>query len=141
MKALAIIAACLVAASPAFAVPGAASHAGPAPHPGPSHGHGPGMMSGKHGHNGHGHDGYGGGNVFFDPFGPQVLSTFPAYTDVQPAVADLPPPVVLPAPDFVPPAPYCPPLEPARLRHTGPRIIYIGHQPKVSGPTVIYGTD
>ena len=48
---------------------------------------------------------------------------------------DLPPPVVLAPP------PFCAPLAPARLRHTGPRIIYIGHQPTVEGPRVIYGTD
>ncbi len=127
MKALAIFAACLVAASSAFAIPGPAPHPRPAPHPGPA------MTGGKHGHHGHGHYWQGGGNVFFDPFAPQVIATFPAYTDVEPSVGYLPPPPVV--------LPFSPPPEPQRLRHTGPKIIYIGHHPTVRGPKVIYGTD
>ena len=61
----------------------------------------------------------------------------PADDYEQPAAGILPPPVIL-APQA---ASYCAPPEPPRLTHTGPRIIYIGHQPTVDGPRVIYGTD
>jgi hypothetical protein len=60
----------------------------------------------------------------------------PAYDEVQPASAGLLPPIIV-----APPEGHCPPAIPARLRHPGPRIIYIGHQPTVDGPRVIYGTD
>jgi hypothetical protein len=68
-------------------------------------------------------------------YAPDVVAA-PADAYEQPAAAILPPPVIL-----APQAAYCPPPELPRLRHTGPRIIYIGHQPTVEGPTVIYGTD
>lgn len=131
MKALAILAACLLAASPALAAPGPAPHPGLAPHPRPQPHPGPVVMRG-----GHGHFHHGGGVGIYAP-GLDVLPAFPADVDVEPTAVDLPPPVVLAPP------PFCAPLAPARLRHTGPRIIYIGHQPAptVDGPTVIYGTD
>ena len=137
MKALAILAVCLAAASPALAFPGSAPHAGPGPHVGPAAHPGPAMM-------GHGRHRHGGRNLFFDPFGPQVLSAYPANVDAEPA-AGLSPSVELPPPTLVQltPGPFCPPPEPPppRLRHTGPRIIYIGRQPSVKGPDIIYGTD
>lgn len=47
-----------------------------------------------------------------------------------------------PAPQFVfEPAPRCPLPVTAPARPTGPHIIYIGHQPEISGPKVIYGTN
>ena len=46
-----------------------------------------------------------------------------------------------PAPEFVlEPAPRCPLPVAAPARPAGPHIIYIGHQPEISGPKVIYGT-
>jgi len=143
MKALAILATCLVAAlpvgfaSPSFAAPGFAPHVGPAPHPRAQPHPGPVPMGGRHGWR-HGHGGEGVGIL-----APDALGASPAYDYGQPAADVLPTPDILPPPVILAPqaASYCAPPEPPRPRHTGPRIIYIGHQPRVDGPTVIYGTD
>ena len=130
MKALAILAACFVAASPSFAAPTAASHAGPAHHVGPAPHPGRAMMGGRHRH--HGQRAVIG---LFNTYGPEVLTSAPAPDQAEPEIAVLPQPTVVLAP-----GPYCPPLAPVRMRHTGPRIIYIGQQPtRNDGPTVIYG--
>jgi hypothetical protein len=137
MKALAILSACLAAcvfaASPACAAHG---HAGPTPHPraqphlGPQPHPGPVVMGGH----GHAHHGYGGDAGIYAPYAPDFA--LPAYDNGQQTVSILPQPIV-----ELSPGPYCPPAAPARMTHTGPRIIYIGHQPTVNGPEVIYGTD
>ncbi|HXT08632.1 MAG TPA: hypothetical protein VN715_17075 [Roseiarcus sp.] len=130
MKALAVFAICFVAASPAFAMPRAAPHPGPMPHVAPHPGRG---MIGGHRHHGH----HAGANGFFDASGPEVLPALPDADAEEPEVTVLPPTIVQ-----LSPGPYCPPAAPVGMRHTGPRIIYIGHQPAGNnGPTVIYGTD
>ena len=120
MKALAVSAFCLfVFAAPAVAfAPGGPHPVPPGPHPAP---HPPGPNHGRHG----------GRNVFFDPFGPEAITTIPApeAAAAEAPVVELPPP---PLCGFPPPRPH---------RPTGPHIIYIGRQPTIEGPTVIYGTD
>jgi hypothetical protein len=112
MRALIVFLACLATVAPAYAF---GHFAGPRPGFGPHPG-GPG-----HGHHGHGGLGFFGGGVW------------PGYAD-QPAAA----PVAVPVPYPVA-APACP--APIVIRAPGPHIIYIGHQPKISGPKVIYGTE
>jgi hypothetical protein len=127
MKALAIAVACLGV----FAVPSYAAVAASVPHPMPMPGGG---HAGHGGHGGgHGHHG-GKGAVFFDPFPPQVIWTLPPPPSLDQNAS-------APLPAYLPPAPICPAYLPPPEPHTGPRIIYIGAQPKVSGPKVIYGTD
>ena len=113
MRALIVLMAWLAAAAPALAF---GHFAGPRPGFGPHPG-GPG-----HGHRGRGGLGFFGGGVW------------PSYSPP----ADQPAPVAVPVPYPVA-APYCP--APVVIRAPGPHIIYIGHQPKVSGPKVIYGTE
>ncbi len=109
------------------------------PHGGFHPGGGPGRPGGGPGHpgGGPGHPGKpghprGGSNVFFDPFGGEIVPTFPAPN--QPTVAEAPPTIVLPPAQLCPS--YAPPPGP-----TGPHIIYIGQKPTINGPKVIYGTD
>jgi hypothetical protein len=129
MKALAILSACLVlAAAPASAFGHGGPHVvpiGPGLHGGGPHGGGP-----------HGGGHHGG---FLSPF----LGVGGIYPPAAEVVAE--PPLVIPAPAAaisVSAAPACGPAAAAAPADpSGPHIIYIGRQPEVHGPKVIYGTD
>ncbi|MDE3177389.1 MAG: hypothetical protein KGM15_14905 [Pseudomonadota bacterium] len=114
MKASVLVFGCLVLAAPAHAF----SHGGVmrAPHPGP----GPGQ------HHRH-------------PHGPGFLGDGLLPVIVEPSAEAAPD---RPAPDVVvvPPLP-CPVPAAVGGPPPGPHIIYIGHQPVIHGPRVIYGTD
>jgi hypothetical protein len=140
MRALTIAAACLgLFAAPSYAaVSITVPHPMPMPMPGGGHGgHGGGYGGhgqGGYGHGGHGHHG-GKGGVFYDPFPPSVLWTLPPPTPPAEENANWP---------SLPPAPVCPAYwQPPPAPNPGPRIIYIGEQPKTHGPKVkvIYGTE
>jgi hypothetical protein len=127
MKALAVLAACLC-----FAVPAQAFvHAG-GPHPGPGRAH-------HQGYGGYGLGFWGGVAVPEYPFSQDVGSFEPA------AVSDAPPPGVIAATIAAAIAaagassgPNRPAFDSPRPK-PGPHIIYIGQQPAIHGPKVIYG--
>lgn len=134
MKALAVLAACVLFSGPALAFgqgPGGGFHPG-APHPGGSH---PGGFHPGGFHPGHGHRGPRGG---FGPglWGGYVAAPIVAAPEPERAVAAPEEPVAQLAP-----APYCPTAAPAPRRPSGPHIIYIGHKPTIHGPKVIYGAE
>jgi hypothetical protein len=123
MKALAILSACLVlGVAPASAF----GHGGPHVVP---------IGPGLHGGGAHGGGPHGG---FLSPF----LGVGGIYPPAAEVVAE--PPLVIPAPAAaisVSAAPACGPAAAAPAEPAGPHIIYIGRQPEVHGPKVIYGTD
>lgn len=124
MRALIVILACLATSAPAYAF---GHFAGPRPggFPGGGRPGAPGRpgFPGDHHHHGQGGLGFFGGGVW-----PNYL----------PADQPAPAPVAVPVPYPVA-APAC--SAPIIIRAPGPHIIYIGHQPKISGPKVIYGTE
>ena len=113
MKALVLVLGCLVMSAPAQAF----RHGG-------MHGHHPG--------------------VGFHHLGLAIISQGNLPDLVAPEAEAAPQVVVAPGPQIVlAPGPSCasPAAVEAPARRFGPHIIYIGHQPAVAGPRVIYGTD
>jgi hypothetical protein len=130
MRALIVFIACLAATAPAYAF---GHFGGPRPggfpggfRPGPRPGFPGGFRPGFPGdHHHHDHGGLG-------PFGG---GPWPGYVPAdQTAAAPFAVPVPYPIAASVCPAPIV-------IRAPGPHIIYIGHQPKNTGPKVIYGTE